>query len=39
MQMPIRKKILEGYGRRGYACADPEGHVWHFGSYDPWAAI
>jgi len=26
------------YGGRGYACADPEGYVWWFGSYDPWRA-
>jgi len=26
------------YGGRGYACLDPEGHVWNFGSFDPWAA-
>lgn len=25
------------YGGRGYACRDPEGYVWAFGSYDPWA--
>ena len=25
------------YGGRGYACRDPEGHTWWFGSYDPWA--
>jgi uncharacterized glyoxalase superfamily protein PhnB len=25
------------YGGRGYSCRDPEGHVWSFGSYDPWA--
>ena len=24
------------YGGRGYACADPEGYLWWFGSYDPW---
>jgi len=24
------------YGGRGYACRDPEGYVWWFGSYDPW---
>ena len=28
----------EGYGGRGYSCRDPEGHVWNFGSYDPWGA-
>jgi uncharacterized glyoxalase superfamily protein PhnB len=25
------------YGGAGYACRDPEGHLWWFGSYDPWA--
>ena len=29
----------EDYGGRDYSCRDPEGHVWHFGSYDPWAAV
>ena len=24
------------YGGRGYSCRDPEGHMWWFGSYDPW---
>jgi len=24
------------YGGAGYACRDPEGHLWWFGSYDPW---
>ena len=28
----------EDYGGRGYSCRDPEGHVWNFGSYDPWSA-
>ncbi len=27
----------EGYPGRGYAARDPEGYVWSFGSYDPWA--
>ena len=22
-------------GARGYACVDPEGHLWNFGTYDP----
>ena len=26
----------EDYGGRDYTCRDPEGHVWTFGSYDPW---
>jgi len=25
------------YGGAGYSCLDPEGHLWSFGSYDPWA--
>lgn len=27
----------EDHGGRGYGCRDPEGHLWFFGSYDPWA--
>jgi uncharacterized glyoxalase superfamily protein PhnB len=27
----------EDYGGRDYSCLDPEGHLWNFGSYDPWA--
>jgi uncharacterized glyoxalase superfamily protein PhnB len=23
-------------GARGYTCRDPEGHLWTFGTYDPW---
>jgi len=30
---PIRDN---DYGGRGYSCRDPEGHLWWFGSYDPW---
>ena len=25
------------YGSREYAARDLEGHLWHFGTYDPWA--
>ncbi len=25
------------YGGSGYSCRDPEGHLWWFGDYDPWA--
>jgi uncharacterized glyoxalase superfamily protein PhnB len=25
------------YGGRDYSCKDPEGNVWTFGTYDPWA--
>lgn len=24
------------YGGSAFACADPEGHVWHVGTFDPW---
>ena len=24
------------YGGRGFTCRDPEGHMWHVGTYDPW---
>ena len=27
----------QDYGGRGYTCRDPQGHVWSFGTYDPWA--
>jgi uncharacterized glyoxalase superfamily protein PhnB len=27
----------EDYGRRGFSCYDPEGHLWSFGTYDPWS--
>lgn len=26
----------EDYGGRGFSCRDPEGHLWNFGTYDPW---
>ena len=26
----------EDYGGRGFTCRDLEGHIWSFGSYDPW---
>ena len=28
----------QDYGGRLYSCRDPEGHLWNFGSYDPWVA-
>ena len=24
------------YGGKAFRCNDPEGHLWHFGGYDPW---
>jgi len=26
----------EDYGGRGFSCRDLEGHLWTFGTYDPW---
>ena len=26
----------ESYGGKNYSCYDLEGHLWNFGSYDPW---
>jgi uncharacterized glyoxalase superfamily protein PhnB len=26
----------DDHGGRGYSCQDPEGHIWSFGTYDPW---
>jgi len=26
----------DDYGGQAYSCFDPEGHLWNFGSYDPW---
>ena len=28
----------DGEGGRVYTCRDPEGHIWSFGTYDPWRA-
>ncbi len=27
----------EDYGGQGFSCYDLEGHLWSFGSYDPWS--
>ena len=27
----------QDYGGRLYTARDPEGYLWNFGSYDPWA--
>ena len=28
----------QDYGGRDYTCRDLEGHVWTFGTYDPWVS-
>ena len=30
--------VDQEYGGRDYTCRDVEGHVWSFGSYNPWLA-
>ena len=34
----IEEYAEKDYGGAGYACRDPQGHLWSFGSYDPWHA-
>lgn len=34
----VRDLQTEDYGGRGYVCADPEGFIWTFGTYDPWGS-
>jgi uncharacterized glyoxalase superfamily protein PhnB len=33
MLMDLEEK---DYGGKAFSCSDPEGHVWHLGTYDPW---
>lgn len=33
MVMELEEKA---HGGRAFSCSDPEGHVWHFGTFDPW---
>lgn len=32
----LMKLTDQDYGGRDYTARDPEGHVWTFGTYDPW---
>ncbi|NNF10806.1 MAG: glyoxalase [Acidimicrobiia bacterium] len=34
----IMEPTAQDYGGSDYVAADPEGNIWSFGSYDPWAA-
>jgi len=34
----VRELGVTDYGSREFACRDPEGHLWNFGTYDPWTA-
>ena len=29
----------QDHGGRAYSCLDPEGHLWNFGTYDPWGEV
>ena len=33
----VRGLNTTDYGSREFACRDLEGHLWNFGTYDPWA--
>ena len=33
----VLELVTQDYGGRDYTCRDPEGHLWTFGTYDPWA--
>jgi uncharacterized glyoxalase superfamily protein PhnB len=33
---PQTRRDVPDYVGRDYTCRDLEGHVWTFGSYDPW---
>jgi uncharacterized glyoxalase superfamily protein PhnB len=33
----VREPNTTDYGSREFSCRDLEGHVWNFGTYDPWA--
>jgi uncharacterized glyoxalase superfamily protein PhnB len=32
----VMAPVTQDYGGRDYTCRDLEGHVWTFGTYDPW---
>jgi hypothetical protein len=33
---PALVDSIASYGGRGYSCKDLEGHIWSFGTYNPW---
>jgi uncharacterized glyoxalase superfamily protein PhnB len=33
----VKELTSTDYGSRDFSCRDPEGHIWNFGTYDPWA--
>jgi len=32
----VEELAEQDYGGKAYSCRDPEGHLWWFGTYDPW---
>ena len=35
----ITQLVEQDYGGKHYSCKDPEGYLWHFGSYNPWDSV
>ncbi|HLI17275.1 MAG TPA: VOC family protein [Rhodanobacteraceae bacterium] len=35
----VDELATKDYGGSGYSARDPEGHLWSFGDYDPWAVL
>ena len=33
MVIDLEEKV---HGGKAFSCADPEGHIWHIGTFDPW---
>lgn len=33
----LQEPADQDYGGRHFSCLDPEGNLWHFGSYNPWS--
>ena len=33
----VMEIVDQDHGGRAYTCCEPEGHIWNFGDYDPWA--
>ncbi|NJM36248.1 MAG: glyoxalase [Rhodomicrobium sp.] len=34
----VTKIADQDYGSRDFCCRDPEGHLWNFGTYNPWTS-
>jgi uncharacterized glyoxalase superfamily protein PhnB len=36
-KQPVPRSSWRSKIRILYSCRDPDGHLWNFGTYDPWA--